>query len=166
MLLLIITLSVLILLALWLLIEPIIIKIDTIHDEYYIRWQHIGSVTLLFLNNDLFLRFRILFWQQDFYPLQAQKKDKKPKKKSNKKTAKSWKTFSWTRVKSIMRTFKVRYFKMELDTDDYVWNAYLYPLFYFANRSNRQLSINFEGRTNLQLQIENRLFRIVRAFMF
>lgn len=161
-----IILLILIPLLLWLLIEPIIIKIDTITNEYYIRWRHIGSVALLFLNDDLLLRLRILFWQKDFYPLHAQKKQEKPKKKPTKKAKSKWKRFSWRRMKAILRTFKVRYFRMDLDTDDYVLNAYLYPLFYFANRPNRRLSVNFEGRTNVQLQVENRLLRIVRAFIF
>ena len=158
--------GVLLLAILWLLLAPISIKIDTWHQDYAVRWQGIGGVRVLLIENELVLLLRLFFWQKAFYPLRGSKKPSKPSaQKSGAKTQRKRGIFSWKLAKRVLRTFRVKQFKLELDTDDYVVNAFLYPVFYFLNSPKRQLSVNFEGRTNLLLHIENRLSRIIGAFI-
>jgi len=122
----------------------------------------LGGASLLLMGDDPVVRMHVFFWQRDFFLLEA----KKPLKKPVKKARKGSKKFNWSMILQLLKTFKVRQFRLELDTDDYVINAYLYPLFYLVSRPQRQLSVNFEGRTNLALQIENRLSRMAGVFLF
>lgn len=156
--------AVLLLLVGWLLFAPITININTWKNDYYIRMWGLGAASLILVEDNPIIRMQVFFWRKDFYPLQTNRKPKKPKKK--RKTRKVQKKFEWKFVLRMLKTFRVQQFRLELDTDDYVTNAYLYPLFYFASRPQRQLSVNFEGKTNLLIKIENRLSRIVRVFLF
>jgi hypothetical protein len=55
---------------------------------------------------------------------------------------------------------------LNVDTDDFVLNSYLFPLFYFLNRGPHEFKINYEGRASLQLRVENRLYRMLAALLF
>ncbi len=150
----------------WLLVARLTINVDTRRHDYSLRWQGIGSVILTTVANEVVIRARIFFWQFDFYALRTPKMPaRKPRKPKPQKQRRS-KFFTWRKMRRVVQSFRVRRFHLDLDTDDYVLNAYLYPLFYFASGPNRQLNVNFQGETNLVLQIENRLFRIIRAILF
>lgn len=159
---LLVVIALLIVLFVWLLLAPITININTWENDYSVRIWGLGGASFLLMGDDPIVRMHVFFWQKDFYLLEA----KKPLKKPVKKARKGSKKFKWSVILQLLKTFKVRQFRLELDTDDYVTNAYLYPIFYLASRPQRQLSVNFEGRTNLALQIENRLSRIAGVFLF
>ncbi len=160
-----ILLGALLLMILWLLLAPISVKIDTWQQDYAVRWQGIGGVQVLLIENEVVLLLRVFFWRKAFYPLRGSKKPSKPPKKSKPTTQRKGGIFSWKLAKRVLRTFRIKQFKLELDTDDYVINAFLYPVFYFLDSPKRQLRVNFEGRTNLLLHIENRLSRIIGAII-
>ncbi len=165
---LLIIIGLLLFVLLWLLVMPLTLRVDTWRQDYSLRWQGVGRVALLVRDDELVVRVRIGWWQKDFFPLRPSTRKPKPTRqpKLRTKARRSWRQLSWRKVRNILRSFRVRYFRLELDTDDYVWNAFLYPLFYFVNRPGRQLSVNFEGRTNLQLEVENRLIRMLWAFLW
>lgn len=155
--------------ALWLMLMPIIISVNTWSDDYSVRWKNIGRASVLVIEDELLIRLRVFFWRKDFYPLRPGKKKKPPKKEEKKpeKKAKSrWERFPMRKIRGVLRAIKVRRFKLDVDTDDYVLNAYLYPVAYFLNRPNRELSINFTGRTNFLLQVEIQPIRVVGAMIF
>ena len=52
-----------------------------------------------------------------------------------------------------------------MDTDDYVINAYLFPIFYFLNKENRQCTINYEGKVIFEFLVENRGINILYALL-
>ncbi len=85
-------------------------------------------------------------------------KTDKPKK-TGKKPKKS-KAFPLQLIIDILRSFRVRQFKLQIDTDDYVWNAWLFTPVYLIPGLRRHISINFMGRNGLVLQIENQLWRL------
>ena len=53
---------------------------------------------------------------------------------------------------------------MNWDTDDYILNAYLYPFTPFLYSPQKSFTINFEGKRDIELIIENRLGRILKTF--
>ena len=63
----------------------------------------------------------------------------------------------------ILKSFRVRRFRVEIDTDDYVLNAYLFPVFHLLSRG--RLQINFNGRNDIQIEITNRIGRIAWAWL-
>ncbi len=151
-------------LMLWLLLAPLIIRVDTARHDYSLSWRGIGRVSVVLLNDELALRVRIFFWRMHFFPLR--KPDKPDKPTSAKKRTGIQRRFTWLKAKRLLQSFRIQRFKVELDTDDYALNAQLYPLLYWVSGPSRDLSVNFSGRNRLLLQIENRLFRIVRVLLF
>ena len=154
---------------LWLMLMPMMISVNTWSDDYSIRWKSIGKASVLMKGDELLIRLRVFFWRKDFYPLRPGKK-KKPAKKEEKKPEKKaksrWERFPMRKIRGVLRAIKVRRFKLDVDTDDYVMNAYLYPVACFLNRPNREISINFRGSTNFLLQIEIQPIRVVGAIIF
>jgi hypothetical protein len=160
----------------WLLLAPLQLQIDTPTNAYWLRWKGIASARLIPLADDLLIRLQIFFWQFDYYPLHPKPKAR-PQKTLKAKTRPKPKKRSWSsatmdiqkwkrRGLRMLRSFTVKRFRLRLDTGDYVRNSYLYPVFFFLSTPKRQMSINYNGATDLELEVENRLYRLVYAFFF
>jgi hypothetical protein len=163
------------LLIIGLLILPFQLCIDTNTNTYYLRWQGIAKARLIPLPDDFLLRLNILFFRKDFYLLErlATAPEKKPraeeseKKKARKKKRKGWTAKTWRRkMVRLLKSFQVKVFRLNMDTDDYVYNSYLYPIFYFLSKGNRRLRINYQGEGELVLVVQNRPWRLIWAFLF
>ena len=151
---------------LWLLFSPIILRIDTKQQQYWVRWRGIASFQLKLLEDDLILRLQVWFWKKDFYPLDGLLKAGKPSSTKKAKKGRTRKKRNWKRFASrLLGSFRVKQFDLRLDTDDYVLNSYLYPVFHLLNFKPVQLGINYQGESSLELQIENRLIRLLRAIL-
>lgn len=89
-----------------------------------------------------------------------QKKEKeKPKPKKQEKAAPS-KPFPFRLIFAVMKTFRVRQFRMELDTNDYVWNAWLFTPVFLMPALRQRVHVNFLGHNGLVLQVDNRLWNM------
>ncbi|MEZ5044556.1 MAG: hypothetical protein R2828_31970 [Saprospiraceae bacterium] len=147
----------------WVLITPLFLVIDTETGEYSLKWQGIGAI---YLTSDFHLNWRLLYWKKE-YDLFAPKE--KPLLPSTQKATASKKSPTWkpslAKVKHLSRTFQVKTCSLNLDTDNYLWNAYLFPIFYFLNTSKRNLRINFKGEFQCHLIVENRLYRLLYVFL-
>lgn len=66
---------------------------------------------------------------------------------------------------AVGRTFRLRTCEVDLDTGDYVLNAYLYPVFARLTRRNCRLRVGFNGKTHVRIRVENRLYRMLFAFL-
>jgi len=163
--------GILIALLLGLLLSPFILQVDTRRNEYALRWQGLASATIIPLKDDLLLRLRLPFWRKDFsiFQLMLKPTQNKPTRTrgatSKSKSTSKWR-FTWNRFFKVLKSFRVHYFRMELDTDDYVTNAYLYPAFYYMNTPTRYVAINFQGRNQCAFRVQNRLASILIALIF
>jgi len=151
-----------------LLFSPVVLQVNTPNNHYLLRW---GIVRTQFIPtpNDLFLRIKIAWWHRDFsmLKLMAASKKKSTNPVVQKKSTKRTRSFlSFKRMKSVIRTFQVRYFHLELDSDDFVTNAYLYPLFRVLSSSTCKLMINFQGRNQCSFEIRNRVASVLSALIF
>ena len=157
-------LSVLLLLLLSILLAPIVLNIDTIKNEYYVRVKGLVKASLEPHETEIFrIRVHTFFMNFYVYPLQKKKKKKvKPKEKGIKKFRKK---ANLSKIIRLIRTFKIKRLFLDLDTGDFVWNAKLFPVFVFLNNQIGGMSINFQGRTNLVLQIENKLIYILKELL-
>lgn len=158
---------ILILIISWMLLTPIQLNIDSTKNTYLLVWKGIASARLIPKPNDIHLRFKIFFWKKDYFPLREKPSlfKKKAKKKDSKE--KNKKSLSLSKLsekaKRILSTFQVKILRLRLDTDDYVRNSLLFPIFYFLRKKNVQLSINYEGNSEVELLVENRLYRLLMA---
>ncbi len=89
-------------------------------------------------------------------------KDNKSKKKKSKFNFRKYKR----KIIRMIKTFKIKSFFVNLDTDDYILNGYLYPVFYFLGKRGEHLNINFQGDLEINIVAENRLYKMIRAMLF
>jgi len=154
------------LILVYLLLTPIVLCIDTRTKQCYIKQK--GVLKASFLEDEkevLKVALTILFMRFYCYPLKIflpQHKKKKTKKKNAKKSSKrrSLKT-----ALRLLKTFKIKFFLIDLDTGDSILNAKLYPVFVFLNDKIGGFYINFQGRNELKFQIENRPIDIISSFI-
>lgn len=160
--------AILLLFLTWLLVSPIRLQIDTRRQVYLLQWQGIGRIQLMPVTDNLVIQLRVFFWRKKFYPLEYQPRKKQPKEVGKKKKKSRKVDFQKYKRKGIrlFRSFRIRAFRLDLDTGDYVYNSYLYPAFHFLSAGKRQLTINYRGLSEMFLIVENRLYRMLIAFLF
>jgi hypothetical protein len=149
---------------------PIRLEIDTRADLYRVQWSRIASAAWLPEQGLDLVEVRIFFWKRKIALLQmsAQKGKKsmpKLEEKRGEKPAKKARRPGLRSVKKILKTFEVRRCHIALDTGDYVWNAWLFPVFWFLKSQKMRVWINFQGKNELSLLVQNRLGRILWALV-
>jgi hypothetical protein len=160
---------VLIMLIVFLLLNPFELHVNTWTGVVYLRWRGIVSARLAGEVEDPALRLWVMGWRKEIRFLEMgggseekEKSRKKDRKKAKRKRA-GW--FTWSLALRLLRTFRVKTFDLLLDTDDYVMNAFLFPVFSRFSGRSRQLKINFSGRNELVLIVTNRIWDLVWAFI-
>jgi hypothetical protein len=149
-----------ILVLLW---TPIRLVIDSKRDVYQVEWQYICSAMLIEYGNFLGVQIQILFFKKTI-PIEFSFKKKKEVKSTVKKQVRKGPSVFRPNFLKIARSFEIKRLKINWDTDDYILDAYLYPITPFLRGENKSFSINFEGKQEVELIIENRLVRIIKSF--
>jgi len=156
------------LVVLFLLLIPIRIFMDSNRGILLVEWKNIITANVLLQNEDLLIRLDTFFWKKEFSLMetatnQAPAHSKKKKKIS---ISKKWKFDFRKKLKNILKTIKVKQLYVNIDTDDYLWNAYLYPVFYFLKKEKRNFQINYHGNVEILLEVQSRPIQILYAVLF
>lgn len=162
----------LLLIVSFLLFAPLRLCLNSRQQRYQISWAPLAVAQVIPAEDDLWIRVRILFWQRQWLltrlMLLAESRGKerpKQKKAPAPKPEKKAKTsFSWKTIKRLLASFRIHRFRIDLDTGDYLVNSWLFPLLYFIQTPRYGIRINYLGRTDIDLEIENSGFRLLRAF--
>lgn len=163
---LIVFLLIIILLILCVLFIPIILCIDTIKNQYYIQLRGLSKFSIEVNDDMLFkIKLKIFFFNFYLYPFKKNKPHTKIKKEEKEIKHKTSQKISAIRVLKIIRSFKVKKFYLDLDSGNCITNAKLYPLFTLLNRTKKGFKINFEGRNELVLYIQNRPINLIKSFV-
>lgn len=150
-----------------LLLIPIQLRIDSIKGIYQMEWKNLVRANLLFENEEPIARLKIFFWEKDLHLLKTQISSKKVSKERKKKAPKQKKKFDFRKkFNRLMKAIQVNQFFLNIDTDRYIWNAYLYPLFFLLRKEKRDININFQGNVELLLEIQSRPIKILYALLF
>lgn len=149
------------LIVLYVLFVPIILYIDTATNQYFFQLKGLAKATIETDKKEIIIiKLRLLLFHFNFYPLK--RKTIKKSKKTVKKKRNIRMTF--TTLLRIVRSFKIKQFKIDIDTGDYITNAQLYPIAALLNYSKHAFYINFSGNTNMLLFVKNRPIRVIRSF--
>lgn len=143
----------------WLLLGPVILSLNTDQSLYKLKLPGVFSARVIPTDSFFYLRFRIFFIPFKFDPINRRKKSKKKEGTEEKKSKKSKKRRANLKsLKHAPAAFQVRRLCVDLDTEDFIMNAWLIPLFSSLNeKKNLQLQVNFEGRLFLDLDLRTRM---------
>ena len=150
------------------LLTPLILQVDTTTNRYLIRLLGIGCLRVLPDAEYLIkIRYRVFSFERSFYPLVGRKRKAKTETKRKKKAGGSWKMSKQMRrrIFNTLKSFELKEFSLDLDTGDYIWNAFMHPAFYFMSSPNRMLNVNYIGRNAAKITVKNRLIRIIYSFI-
>lgn len=156
----------LLLFALYVLFVPVILYVDTKTNQYYIQIKGLAKASIESHEKEVIrIRLKVIFLNFYFYPfkdLASNKLKKKDKVVKRKKT----KSFSFRKGISLLKSFKVKRFLLDIDTGNCILNAKWYPLFMFLNHSiGGRFNVNFQTRNQLVLHIQNRPIHILKSFI-
>ena len=151
----------------WILIVPVVIYMDTEEQLYYVGFSGIKAFLIIESWDKLKIKVRPPFFSFDINIAQG-KADGKRKTRGKKKKAKRRKIPFLSIVRLVwhmLRTFRVKALRLNIDTDDYTLNAQLIPVFFALSQGNVRLNTNFHGRVDFHVEVENQLANMVRVFL-
>jgi len=147
-----ILLVVILLVFIYLLYVPVILNIDTVSNEYYLQIRGLAKASWEKHEVEIArIKLRVFYFNFYFYPLRSLR-FKKIKRVNR----------QYCRLAS---TFKLKKLRVDLDTGDFTLNAKLYPVFALLNYRFGGMHINYNGRNQLALQIENRPIYIIKELL-
>lgn len=150
---------------------PIHIVLSSDKGMIDISYGRLFSAGIFYIKDKLVFIYRIPFWKKEVEiidqlatPRDTSVKKKESKGKKNRKFSNAMLKRIRNRWKEIFQTFKVEKLELNIDTDDYMLNAYLFPLFHFlGSKYNRPLSTNFTGLNRIEVRLTNRLAKLLYA---
>lgn len=142
----------------WLLLGPIIFFLNTDTDRYHVALPGIFKVAVVPTSELFHIRGWIFFVPFKYHPFRPSKDKKKEKPHRPKKKKRRPKLSGNTRmIAGAIRSVRIRRLHLDIDTDDFILNAWLVPVFTYVNRENIRMTANFEGRASLLLDLRVRL---------
>ena len=155
-------------LILWILLVPVIIKLDTSRNLYRFMLPGIVSARVVPTAEFFLIRCRILFVPFTIDPLsignRSKTKQEKVKKKKKRKRQSGRKLLK--KFRKVTRAIRLRRLELDIDTDDFLLNAWLVPAFTAVNSyRNIQMQVNFEGNLFLHLDVRTRIAAILWQMM-
>lgn len=150
----------------YLLFAPIVLEIDTPRRWYGLHYGPALDARLV-VDHLADPRFVLRFWRWQWRWSLLSKRTPKPAspKAAPSPQPKRRRRLGLPRMLKLLRTFHVRRFRLTMDTDDYVLNAYLFPIATWLTARGWPVSVNFMRQNQLELQIENRAGRLLWAFI-
>ena len=158
---------VLVLLLVILLVTKICVEIDTTIHLYRVSWGKVVRGSVVPSEDDFYLQLFIFGYQKKWSLLRILVKNgnKKAKAKNEKTKRKTRSNFSARTAFDLLKSFRVKKLHLNIDLNNAIWNAWLYPVGYFISKNNIQCTTNFEGRNELILEIVNRPIWLVHQFI-
>ena len=158
----------LLLLFTWLLWARIVICINSYQHQYYFKMGGLIQVEPTKNEHQVLVSIKVPFYRFNIDPLESKAGAKPTKKRIKKKRSNSSNEggiamkFYLRTTLDALKTFTIRRFQLDLDTGDYVLNAQLTPLAVMLNqRTAGRWQINYLGKNNLWIEIENQLIKLV-----
>ena len=159
--------SILLLLVItYLLLMPIILKIDTSSNYYCIQIKGLAKANIEADKKELIkINFKVLVFNFSIYPLKKKQAAEKNTIAKNKTKKKHYIKMNFKTGLRLLKSFKIKKMHVDIDTGNCISNAKLYPIFALLNYKRGGWNINFEGRNQLVLYIQNRPIDIIKSFI-
>jgi hypothetical protein len=165
----VILLIIILVIVTYLLVSPIIVLLDSDKGIMFIGWNRYMKAEFSGINDEWEIKVKVPFWQKRFSLFNILTSNGSNKSRKWKKTLGKSRFVKWNRRKfqRIIRQIKIEEFKLLLDTDDYILNAYLTPIFELINyRSRYYTRVNFIGKNGIKLKAKGRIISLLYASVF
>jgi len=170
-----ILISLLVLFIIWILLVPVILFLHTGSDRYMVSLPGIFSVALVPSDELFHIRGRAFFIPFRYHPFRQSRRKRKKETVKAKETEKPAKPAKKRRTGKpaggirmgidLLRSVRIRRLYLDMDTDDFMLNAWLIPVFSAINSENIQLRANFTGNLSLLLDMRIRLGSMLYTFI-
>jgi hypothetical protein len=150
----------------YLLFAPFYLEINSISDFYGIRFHRMAYAKLIITDNLFKIDLCIAGWRKQIDLLaKPAKGEQKEKQILSERKNKPFK-ISFGKIKAIMKSFKINKCHLNIDTGNVQLNGILYPGFYWLGKhTNNPIGINFFNETEIILEVENNLARVLKALI-
>ena len=152
-------------LLLWVLLSPLEIIIDTNKNTYLARLGVIAKMNLLFKDLHIELKTRIFFFNISIKPGKRKRKKDKQKKKEKKRYTEMPFRLILDASKDLWKAVKIIRLELDLDTEDVILNAKLFPFFYMLSNDRIKLWINFDDKNSLLIHVRAELWALAAVGM-
>ena len=151
----------------YLLFVPISLYINTARNQYFLKIKGLAKGSIVEDELEVIkIHLKVMFFNFEFYPLKTINFSGKHKIEKKSTEKKRLTTNSLKKGVRVLKSFKIKQLQAEIDSGDCIFNSKLYPVFALLNfYKGTHLNINFEGKNNVLLYIENRPIRIIKSFI-
>ena len=148
----------------YVLLMPLEVCIDSYTERYFLR---MGVLARLGVEKDpvelIRLHLKVLFLNFYWLPSEISQWGRSKKKMPRKDKGRKKRSMTLMQARKLLQSFRVKSFRLELDTGNPVLNAKLYPLLFLPGLRTWDVGVNFLGRNHVSLQIVNRPIYILNA---
>ena len=143
----------------WILFAPVIIKMDSDNQKYSVTLPGIFKASVVPDDQLFHIRLWVLFIPFRIKPFgrAVQKTEGKQKKKKSGRDLSKVMKARFIALRELVYSFRLEKFWLNLDTDDFILNSQLVPVFTTINSRNVNLTVNFEGEISLFMIMKNRI---------
>ncbi len=161
-----IVLTVIVAVLLVVLLTPLVFEIDTTENVYRISLRGLVKVWPGIEGDSFCLHIQVPFkhFRVTKFTSTKKPKEEKPKKKLFRQKS-SLGAPTAKQMLAVVKSIKIRDFRLQLDTDDFARNGQLYPLFYWVNEQGLDCSVNFQGENHLSFTASTSLMKMGWAWI-
>ena len=142
----------------WALLGPVIINLETETGRYQLALPGIFKAAVVSSEELFHIRGGIYFIPDRFNPFSGgMGKRKKKTGKPKQKKGLGFRSGNMQMIPDLVRSFRIRKLYLDIDSEDFMLNAWLVPAFSFINSENIQMRVNFHGTSSLVLDLRTRL---------
>jgi hypothetical protein len=153
-----IIISLCIALLLWILLGPVIIFLNSDSNRYLLILPGIFKVVVTPSSGLILIKGWIFFIPFKYMPFQGKtgKRRERPRKPGKKWSPQKF-AGSKQIISDVARSIRIRKLFLDIDTDDFMLNAWLIPAFSLVNSGSIQMRVNFEGTSSVVLDLRTRM---------
>jgi hypothetical protein len=153
-------------LLLWILFCPVTIFVNTDSNQYHLMLPGIFKAVVVPSSELFHVRGWIFFIPFKYHPFRGKKKKKKEKPERMPKKKRLRRIGGNVRlITDALGAFRIRKLRLDLDTDDFMLNAWLVPAFSMVNSRDIQMRVNFVGNSSLLLELRIHLGSLLWIFI-
>ena len=149
----------------YLLFAPLLIEIDTHSNVYMFSVSPLFSIRWVTDEFPGHAELNVLGFKKKLDPFAWNEKNEVKQIEKRERRASKFK-MSFQKMISLFKSFRIRKWLVNIDTGNMALNGEMYPFMYLLTRmTGKEFYINFVGKTEVVITIENNAFRMLMAFI-